>query len=139
MKTARRSMGRSRRWRRCSAPSPLAQGRPGKRKVAQTEMQLACVPSFVVMAGLVPAIHAAPLQTNFYAGGGFGAWMPGTRPRLSGSANPVVNFKSHTTPARRARACPGHPRRAEAANFESFLQRHGVDGRDKPGLDAERF
>ena len=92
-----------------------------------------------VLAGLVPAIHAAPLQTNFYAGGGFGAWMPGTRPRLSGSAKPVVNFKSHTTPARRARACPGHPRRAEAANFESFLQRHGVDGRDKPGLDAERF
>src|SRR5471030_1426980 len=100
------------------------------------------------MAGLVPAIHAAPLQTTFKVGYGFWAWMPGTRPRLSGSARPVVKFKSFTTLTRRARACPGHPRRAEAANFESFLQRRGVrtnaphspwDGRDKPGLDAERF
>src|SRR5471032_1639595 len=91
------------------------------------------------MAGLVPAIHAAPLQTTFKVGYGFWAWMPGTRPRLSGSARPVVKFKSFTTLTRRARACPGHPRRAEAANFESFLQRRGVDGRDKPGQDAERF
>src|ERR1700733_16247181 len=59
-------------------------------------------------------------------------------PRLSGSARPVVNLKSHTTPARRARACPGHPRRAEAANFESFLQRHGVDGGGKPRPEAAR-
>jgi len=44
-----------------------------------------CAPPFDVMAGLVPAIHAAPLQTTFEVGGGFWAWMPGTRPRLSGS------------------------------------------------------
>ena len=67
--------------------------------------------------------------------------MPGLVPRLSGSARSVVNLKSHTTPARRARACPGHPRHAEAANFKGFLQRRSVrtnaphspwDGRDKP-------
>jgi hypothetical protein len=65
--------------------------------------------------------------------------MAGLVPRLSGSARPVVKFKSFTTLTRRARACPGHPRRAEAANFESLSQRRGVDGRDKPGQDAERF
>jgi hypothetical protein len=94
----------------------------GKRKVAESEMQLGCALPFDVMAGLVP--------------------------RLSGSARPVVNLKSHTTPARRARACPGHPRRAEAANFKGLLQQRGVrtnarhspwDSRDKPSQDAERF
>jgi hypothetical protein len=30
------------------------------------------------------------------------------------------------TLTRPARACPGHPRRAEAANFEGLLQRRGV-------------
>jgi hypothetical protein len=49
--------------------------------------------------------------------------MAGTSPRLAGSGRPIVNLKSHATPARRARDCPGHSRRAEAANFESFLQR----------------
>jgi hypothetical protein len=51
----------------------------------------------------------------------------------------AVRFWSFTTLTRRARACPGHPRRAEAANFEGLLQQRGVDGRDKPGQDAERF
>jgi hypothetical protein len=35
------------------------------------------------MAGLVPAIHAAPLQTTFEVGDGFSAWMPGTRPGMT--------------------------------------------------------
>jgi hypothetical protein len=34
----------------------------------------------VVMAGLVPAIHAAPLQTTLEVRDGLWAWMPGTRP-----------------------------------------------------------
>ena len=64
--------------------------------------------------------------------------IAGLVPRLSGSARPVVKFSSLTTLRRRARACPGHPRRAEATNFESLMQPLGVDGRDKPGQDAER-
>jgi hypothetical protein len=51
----------------------------------------------------------------------------------------AVRFWSFTPLTRRARACPGHPRRAEAANLEGLLQQRGVDGRDKPGQDAERF
>jgi hypothetical protein len=35
------------------------------------------------MAGLVPAIHAAPLQITFDVGDGFSAWMPGTRPGMT--------------------------------------------------------
>src|SRR3984957_2935615 len=53
--------------------------------------------------------------------------------------SPRIERQGCPAPARRARARPGHPRRAEPANFESFLQRRGVDGRDKPGQDAERF
>jgi hypothetical protein len=44
------------------------------------KMQLGCVPSFVVVAGLVPAIHAEPLQETFEVGGFRTAWMPGTSP-----------------------------------------------------------
>jgi hypothetical protein len=36
--------------------------------------------SFDVMAGLVPAIHAPPLQETFEVGGFRSAWMPGTSP-----------------------------------------------------------
>src|SRR5580693_7723503 len=98
-----------------SKSTPPAAGRAvrGKRKVAESEMQLGCALPFDVLAGLVPAIprrmrsirpHAAPLQTTFeVVGDGFWAWMPGTRPRLSGSARPVVNLKSHTSP----RVVPG--------------------------------
>jgi hypothetical protein len=37
------------------------------------------------MAGLVPAIHAAPLLETFEASKSLTAWMAGTSPRLSGS------------------------------------------------------
>ncbi|MGO4871536.1 MAG: hypothetical protein ACLPGW_13165, partial [Roseiarcus sp.] len=37
------------------------------------------------MTGLVPVIHAAPLQNTSEVGRCLTAWMPGTRPRLSGS------------------------------------------------------
>jgi hypothetical protein len=47
-------------------------------------MQLEYAPSFDVMAGLVPAIHAAPPLTTAEGLDGIWAWMPGTRPRLSG-------------------------------------------------------
>jgi hypothetical protein len=35
------------------------------------------------MAGLVPAIHAALLQTTVEVLGGFWAWMPGSRPGMT--------------------------------------------------------
>jgi hypothetical protein len=35
------------------------------------------------MAGLVPAIHAAPLQTTFKAGVNGAAWMAGTSPAMT--------------------------------------------------------
>jgi hypothetical protein len=41
----------------------------------------------VVMAGLVPAIHAAPLQKLFSIGGSGAAWMPGTRPGMMADNN----------------------------------------------------
>jgi hypothetical protein len=37
----------------------------------------------VVMAGLVPAIHAAPLPETFEVGVLRTAWMPGTRPGMT--------------------------------------------------------
>jgi len=37
------------------------------------------------------------------------------------------------TLVRPGRAYPGHPRREVAAMPESYSQRRGVDGRDKPG------
>jgi hypothetical protein len=40
-----------------------------------------------VMAGLVPAIHAAPLQKVFGVVGGGAAWIPGTRPGMTASRN----------------------------------------------------
>jgi hypothetical protein len=43
-------------------------------------MQLGYAPTSDVMAGLVPAIHAAPLQETFEVGGLRSAWMPGTSP-----------------------------------------------------------
>jgi hypothetical protein len=54
-----------------------------KREDAESEMHLVCAPPFHVMAGLVPAIHAAPLQTTFEVGNGFWAWMLGTRPGMT--------------------------------------------------------
>jgi hypothetical protein len=36
-----------------------------------------------VMAGLVPAIHAAPSQNAFAIGRSGAAWMPGTRPGMT--------------------------------------------------------
>jgi integrase len=41
------------------------------------------------------------------------------------------------TLARHARPCAGHPRPSAAANFASLSRRRGVDGRDKPGHDAQ--
>jgi len=37
----------------------------------------------LVMAGLVPAIHAAPLREFFKDGAVGSAWMPGTRPGMT--------------------------------------------------------
>ena len=37
-----------------------------------------------VMAGLVPAIHAAPLLETFEVRRIGSAWMPGTRPSMTG-------------------------------------------------------
>jgi hypothetical protein len=36
-----------------------------------------------VMAGLVPAIHAARSRQAFKAGAGGSAWMPGARPGMT--------------------------------------------------------
>ena len=44
----------------------------------------------VVMAGLVPAIHAGPLRETFKVGVPRTAWMPGRRPRLSGRSFSVT-------------------------------------------------
>jgi hypothetical protein len=38
----------------------------------------------VVMAGLVPAIHAAPLEEAFELGAFRAAWMAGTSPAMTG-------------------------------------------------------
>ena len=46
-------------------------------------MQLGHPSPLDVMAGLVPAIHAAPLQTTLEVHGGLWAWMPGTRPGMT--------------------------------------------------------
>jgi hypothetical protein len=47
-------------------------------------MRLGCALPFDVMAGLVPAIHAAPLQITVEASYGVWAWMPGTRLHKAG-------------------------------------------------------
>jgi hypothetical protein len=74
--------------------------------------------------------------------------MTGLAPRLSALARKVAKSSVAHNPTRPARACPGHPRRAEAANFKGLLQQRRVrtnathspwDSRDKPGQDAERF
>jgi hypothetical protein len=39
-----------------------------------------------VMAGLVPAIHAAPLRSTLEVRDGLSAWMPGTRPGMTWSS-----------------------------------------------------
>jgi hypothetical protein len=67
----------------------------GQRNVVESEMQLGFAPPFDVMAGLVPAIHAAlPRATLEVLDGRWACGrmlrirlgMPGTRPRLSGSS-----------------------------------------------------
>jgi hypothetical protein len=55
----------------------------GKRKVAESPIESGYAPPFDVMAGLVPAIHAAPLQTTLEVLNGFWAWIPGTRPGMT--------------------------------------------------------
>jgi hypothetical protein len=46
-------------------------------------MQLGFAPPFDVMAGLVPAIHAALPRATFEVLDGRWAWMPGTRPGMT--------------------------------------------------------
>jgi hypothetical protein len=63
------------------APSPRGRhGCPGKHNRLQDRASLQ-PPR--VMAGLVPAIHAAPLQETFKIGVVGSAWMPGTRPGMT--------------------------------------------------------
>jgi hypothetical protein len=52
-----------------------------------------------VMAGLVPAIHAAPLQGTFEVGVGGSAWMPGTRPGMTrGGCKELSNYNQFRFP-----------------------------------------
>ncbi len=59
--------------------------------------------SVVVMAGLVPAIHAAPLQGALKVGALGAAWMPGTRPgmtvEVAASPSATTDFVSPDGPA----------------------------------------
>jgi hypothetical protein len=50
-----------------------------------------------VTARLVPAIHAAPLREILKVSVGGGAWMPGTRPGMTGdsyknASTPMISF-----------------------------------------------
>src|ERR1700722_19057290 len=58
----------------------LCRGCPVALKSPVTRENLSGIEPFGVLAGLVPAIHAAPLQETFEVGGFRTAWMPGTSP-----------------------------------------------------------
>ena len=45
-------------------------------------------------------------------------------------------FNTLAALARPGRARPGHPRGAASSCLPKLQQRHGVDGRDKPGQDG---
>jgi hypothetical protein len=63
--------------------------------------------------------------------------MPGLSPRLSGSARPVAKF-SRLQPSRVVPGLvPGIHAERKPPTSKSFLQRRGVDGRDKPGHDVK--
>jgi hypothetical protein len=58
----------------------------------------------VVMAGLVPAIHAAPLQRTIVVGVLSTAWMPGTRPGMTrGGCSDVRRHNQFPFPGRPCR------------------------------------
>ena len=61
-------------------PSPLGQGCPGNPNRLQGRTSLHPPRA---MAGLVPAIHAAPTQETFEIGVVGSAWMPGKRPGMT--------------------------------------------------------
>jgi hypothetical protein len=58
----------------------LCRGCPVALKSPVTRENLRGIEPLGVLAGLVPAIHAAPLQETFEVGGFRTAWMPGTSP-----------------------------------------------------------
>jgi hypothetical protein len=60
------------------------------------------------MAGLVPAIHAAPLQGTFVVSAGGSAWMPGTRPGMTrGGCKERSNYNNFVSPDSPARSGEG--------------------------------
>jgi hypothetical protein len=71
-----RQIRRRRRTRKSIISPTVAWGRVGHSARANLEG----VEPLGVLAGLVPAIHAAPLQEAFEVGGFHTAWMPGTSP-----------------------------------------------------------
>ena len=85
-----------------------------------------------VLAGLVPAIHAAPLQSTHEVRGGPWAWMPGTRPRLSGSAKNSRHErqpKGNRSSRRLGRASrPSTPRRCNKPSELAASARRGGPG-----------
>jgi hypothetical protein len=46
------------------------------------------------MAGLVPAIHAAPLSESFNQRSGGSAWMPGTRPGMTPAGCTELQYRN---------------------------------------------
>ena len=114
---------------------------------------------YPVMAGLVPATHAAPSRTGLRTATAQPenprrhgpAWVPGTSPGMtvegveeSGRGRACFRDGDPYPLSRHGRACPGHPRRAEphrapdgyGPTREPAAARAGVGARDKPGHDC---
>ena len=128
--------------------------------MAGTDPSGSTSPTDLVMAGLVPATHAAPFRVAPPCGPHplrrpprrRPAWMPGTSPgmRAEGERRGGSRWRRPAVPGayprdvRHGRACPGHPRRAvprRAAGRSSpapspALPPPGVGARDKPGPDG---
>ncbi len=114
---------------------------------------------YPVMAGLVPATHAAPSRTGLRTATARPenprrhgpAWVPGTSPGMtvegveeSGRGRACFRDGDPYPLSRHGRACPGHPRRTEPHRApdgygpirEPAAARAGVGARDKPGHDC---
>jgi hypothetical protein len=79
--------------------SPQRHGRKSARRVFARDVPAIHTPLCIVMAGLVPAIHALSLRVKERT------WMPGTRPGMT-TFRMIRDLRSRAPPHRHDRACP---------------------------------
>ena len=89
----------------------LSRGCPVEQKSFVARENLSGIEPFGVLAGLVPAIHAAPLQETFEVGGFRTAWMPRTSPGTTRGGRTALPLYA----GRRWREAPDEGRRKLSA------------------------